>query len=97
MGRGLRCRGVMGGYTKVVVGRRRSPEHELSVPIHGRVCRDVQVLNHGIGFPTANELNDVVFNACYEKRGRSSGVEGAGVDLIWRDANVVIKEAQIRA
>ena len=60
-------------------------EHELGEVLGGGL--DAEVTEHGIGFPTAEELNVVLVNACTEEGSGASGTEGAGADEVGVDAS----------
>jgi len=53
-------------------------DHAFSKVAHYGLCLDMEVAEHGIGTPSAQELDDVVVNTCAEERHGSGGAEGAG-------------------
>jgi hypothetical protein len=56
-------------------------DHELSEPLAGDFCLGTETLQHGVGFPTSDELDGVRINIGAEESCGSKGLHRVGADV----------------
>ena len=64
-------------------------QHALGVVVGQGGGLDAEVAEHGVGFPTAEQLDGVRVNASAEEGSGAAGPEGAGADEVGVDAGCV--------
>jgi hypothetical protein len=82
-GDGQATGGMVGLGSKGVVA---GSEHELGEVGGVGMCSDAEVAEHGVGFPSSDELDDVGVDAGAEERGSATRAKAAGGEELGEDA-----------